>query len=87
MSLTKDQITPGATYSVRYTYGQLSRKRFSDAVADLKKVNRLQGCSATYDSSSKSWTVTLGDTEDTKIHGLSRLATALFYHAEIERIS
>lgn len=63
MSLTADQITPGATYAVRFEYG-LSGKRFRDAVKLVKEINDYATSTSSFDTASKTWTVTLGADAD-----------------------
>lgn len=58
MSLTEDQITPGATYTVHFEYGQLSAKRFKDAVDYVKSAG------GEYDVATKTWTVVIGEAGD-----------------------
>lgn len=85
-TLTETEITAPGTYAVRNPYGACSDKRFRDAVENLKRISASDGCSATYDSAAKTWTVVLGDTDDGRVFAASRLRTALTaYHAEIAR--
>ena len=84
MSLTEDQITAPGTYAVRFEYGELSSKRFRDAVNLVKGIGKLDDTTAAYDGDSKTWTVTL---PEDSFRGLMDLrATQRAYHAIVERV-
>jgi len=57
--MTDTDITPGATYIVRFEGHGLSGKRFRDAVDYVKGIGGYEGSSAEYDAATRAWTVTL----------------------------
>lgn len=82
MSLTREQITAGATYTVRILESELSHKRFGDAVKLVKGIGERPETTATYHGASKSWVVTL---PADSVGGLADLkALAYAYNAVVE---
>lgn len=59
MALTREEITAGATYTVRIDRHELSVKRFNDAVKLVKGLNERPETTARYDGATRSWAVTL----------------------------
>lgn len=83
MALTREEITAGAAYTVRFEYGSLSPKRFRDAVKLVKTLNQRPGTASRYDSASKTWRVELPDDSVAGLYDLQTLA--YIYNADVER--
>jgi hypothetical protein len=83
MALTRDEITAGATYAVRFEYGSLSSKRFADAVKLVKDIGTRPETTSVYVASDKTWLVEL---PADSVGGLSDLRTLAYtYNATVER--
>lgn len=76
---------PGAAYTVRFEYGQLSAKRFKDAVKLVKEIDGYQGTTSQFDTDARAWTVTLAPDAQGPLSDLHTLAT--IYHAVITLVS
>jgi hypothetical protein len=82
MSLTREQITAGATYTVRLEVGELSHKRFADAKALVKRIGEREDHAARYNAGARAWTVTLPGDSVNGLRDLQNLAHA--YSADVE---
>lgn len=83
MSLTRDEITAGAAYTVRLDSKQLSPKRFGDAVKLVKGLNDRPETTAAYNGQTHAWTVTLPADSVGGLHDVQVLAYT--YEADVER--
>src|SRR5258708_16840094 len=81
MPLTRDEITAGATYTVRLDR-ELSFKRFADAKALVKRIGEREDHAASYNAAAKAWTVTLPSDSVMGLRDLQNLAHA--YSADVE---
>lgn len=82
--MTDTDITPGATYTVRFEHGKLSAKRFRDAVALVKGIKEYEGSTAEYDAATRTWTVTLDPAAQRALWDLQTAEHA--YGAIVERV-
>lgn len=83
MALTRDEITAGGTYTVRFAYGQLSPKRFRDAVNYVRGIKSYEGSTSSYDAATRTWTVTLAAGAQRALADLRAVACA--YDGIVER--